>query len=405
MRLNTGDGKMEGTQETKNIGLRGVVIADTRISLVEGDEGRLVYRGYDINELAKYSTFEETVYLLHQGDLPNKQALEDFSRRMADARELPPGIIEILQRLPKSTHPMDVLQSTLAALAGYDSKARDKSKEANVETAIKIIAKTPTIVAYWDRIRKGLDLKKPKQNLSHAANFLYMLNGEEPDDETANELDICLILHADHSFNASTFAAREVTSTRAHMYASISAGTGALSGELHGGANAKVMEMLQGIDDIGAVDEWVKARFDAHERIMGMGHAVYRTTDPRSTILAEMSERLGKRKGEPRWYEISKRIEEATREEFRNRKGGEIYPNVDLYSASVYYLMGIDSDLFTPIFAISRVAGWCAHVIEEKFAEAQPKPALYRPESTYVGEYCGLTGCKYVPIGERSEET
>ncbi len=393
---------MEGTQETKNIGLRGVVIADTRISLVEGDEGRLVYRGYDINELAKYSTFEETVYLLHQGDLPNKQALEDFSRRMADARELPPGIIEMLRRLPKSTHPMDVLQSTLAALAGYDSTARDKSKEANFETAIKIIAKTPTIVAYWDRIRKGLDLKKPKQNLSHAANFLYMLNGEEPDGETANELDICLILHADHSFNASTFAAREVTSTRAHMYASISAGIGALSGELHGGANAKVMEMLQGIDDIGAVDEWVKARFDAHERIMGMGHAVYRTTDPRSIILAEMSERLGKRKREPKWYEISKRIEEATREEFRNRKGGEIYPNVDLYSASVYYLMGIDSDLFTPIFAISRVAGWCAHVIEEKFAEAQPKPALYRPESTYVGEYCGPTGCKYVSLRERS---
>jgi len=296
---------------------------------------------------------------------------------------------------------MDVLQSTISAISGFDSKAKEADKETNFDMAIKIIAKTPTIVAYWDRIRKDLDLNRPLENLSHAANFLFMLNGKEPDDETAKELDLCLILHADHSFNASTFAAREVASTRAHIYAAIGAGVGALSGELHGGANAKVMEMLEEIGDVTAVDGWVKARFEAHGRIMGMGHAVYRTTDPRSTILARMSERLGTHTGEPKWYEMSKRIDEVTRAEFRSRKDKEIYPNVDLYSASVYHLMGIDSDLFTPIFAISRVAGWCAHVIEEKFAEAQPKPALYRPESSYVGEYCGPTGCSYVPLGNR----
>jgi len=392
---------MEGNQETKNIGLRGVVVADTRISMVAGDKGKLVYRGYDINDLAKNSTFEETAYLLLHGDLPKKDELADFKQKLSEQRELPGGIIEILREFPKSAHPMDILQSSLSALSGFDLKAKETDKETNSDMAIKIIAKAPTIVAYWDRIRKGLDLIRPKKNLTHAANFLFMLNGNEPDDETAKELDLCLILHADHSFNASTFATREVASTRAHIYAAVSAGVGALSGELHGGANAKVMEMLQEIGDVTAVDEWVKARFEAHGRIMGMGHAVYRTTDPRSTILAEMSERLGTHTGEPKWYAMSKRIDEVTREEFRSRKGKEIYPNVDLYSANVYHLMGIDSDLFTPIFAISRVAGWCAHVIEEKFAEAQPKPALYRPESSYVGEYCGPTGCSYVPLGNR----
>ncbi len=392
---------MEGSHETKNIGLRGVVVADTKISLVDGDNGKLVYRGYDICDLASYSTFEETAYLLLYGVLPGKSELKDFSERLAHERELPAGLIKLLKEKPKSAHPMDVLQSAIATLAEYDPQTRVDTREANLAKAIRLIAKTPTIIAYWNRIRKGLELKTPKRDLSHAANFLYMVNGYVPDEETARDLDVCLILHADHSFNASTFAAREVASTRAHIYASVSAAIGALSGELHGGANTRVMEMLKEIGSVKAVDAWVRARFDAKERVMGMGHAVYRTTDPRSIILAEMSKRLGERTGDATWYEITKRVEEVTREEFRKRKGGEIYPNVDLYSASVYHLMGFDTDIFTPIFAISRMAGWCAHVIEEKFADAQAKPALYRPEATYVGEYCGPTGCKYVPLTER----
>jgi citrate synthase len=392
---------MEGIRETKNIGLRGVIVADTKVSLVDGDNGRLVYRGYDICDLAELSTYEETAYLLLYGRLPSKKELDAFSTKLIHARALPDELLELLWYLPKSTHPMDMLQSSLAALAGFDPLSRSDVKDEYYEKAIKIIARTPTIVASWDRIRKGLDLRNPKAELAHAANFLYMLNGVEPDEKMAGYLDTCLVLHADHSFNASTFAAREVASTRAHMYAAISAAVGALSGELHGGANSKVMEMLKEIGNVDSVDKWVKAKFDAHERIMGMGHAVYRTTDPRAIILAEMSRRLGEHVGETKWYEITRRVEEATREEFRKRKGREIYPNVDLYSASIYHLMGIDPDLFTPIFAISRVAGWCAHVIEEKFAEAQPKPALYRPESTYIGKYCGPEGCKYVPLNER----
>ena len=270
-----------------------------------------------------------------------------------------------------------------------------------MEKSVKLIAKMPTLVAHWERIRKNLDIKKPDKRLGTAANFLYMLKGDIPDKETARDLDICLILHADHSFNASTFAAREVASTRAHMYACVGAALGALSGELHGGANAQVMKMLLEIDDVDKVEKWIKAKLDAGERIMGMGHAVYKTTDPRAKILCDISGRLAERTGNKQWHELSRKIESMVEEEFRKRKGKEIYPNVDFYSASVYYTMGISQDLFTPVFAVSRISGWCAHIIEEKFAEAQPKPVLYRPEAEYVGRYCGQDGCKYVPIEER----
>ncbi|HMB44504.1 MAG TPA: citrate/2-methylcitrate synthase, partial [Candidatus Methanoperedens sp.] len=251
------------------------------------------------------------------------------------------------------------------------------------------------------RVRKDLEIIKPDENLSHAANFLYMMGGEVPDAGTARDFDTCLILHAEHSFNASTFTARVVASTHAHMYACIGAALGALSGDLHGGANMAVMKMLIEIDKIEKVEKWIKTKIDAGEKIMGMGHAVYKTMDPRARILYNISEKLGKRTKNSKWFDLSRKIESISRDEFRKRKGKEIYPNVDFYSPSVYSQMGIDPDLFTSIFAVSRISGWCAHIIEEKFAQAQPEPAIYRPEADYVGNYCGIEGCKYVPVSER----
>jgi citrate synthase len=230
---------------------------------------------------------------------------------------------------------------------------------------------------------------------------LWLLSGREPDGELARDLDTCLILHADHTFNASTFACREVVSTMAHMYAGVSAGVGALSGSLHGGANARVMKMLTELQSEKDIAGWVKRQLDEGKKIMGMGHAVYKTTDPRARFLKDMSSRLGKKLGQERWYELSTQIEEAALSEFEKRGKSTIKPNVDFYSASVYHLMGIPGDLMTPVFAMSRIAGWCAHIIEEKFSEAQEKPALYRPETEYVGNYCGLMGCSYQPLQER----
>ena len=236
--------------------------------------------------------------------------------------------------------------------------------------------------------------------MNHAANFLYMTLGQRPDEETARDFDICLILHAEHHFNASTFACREVASTRAHMYASIAAGIGALSGELHGGANEQVMATLKKIGDPAKVAAWVEATFAAKGKIMGMGHAVYKTQDPRAKVLIPMSEKLAQRRGERKWFDMSREIDRLAVAHFENQ-GKRVYPNVDFYSASTYYMMGFEPDMFTPIFAVARITGWAAHVIEEKFAEAQPKPELYRPEADYIGRRCGGDGCQYTPIAER----
>jgi citrate synthase len=259
------------------------------------------------------------------------------------------------------------------------------------------------VVAAWDRIRNGNEPIFPHPDLTHAGNFLYMLSGSLPDPDTAKDFDICLILHAEHSFNASTFAGREVASTHAHMYAAVAAAIGALSGDLHGGANSEVMKMLLEIQEAHRVKSWVSERLRRGGKVMGMGHAVYHTEDPRAGILREICGRMAGRTGDPRWCELTMAIEAATKEEFRKGKGKEIYANVDLYSASVYHMMGIPMDLFTPVFAISRISGWAAHIIEEKFAEAQPKPELYRPDADYVGTYCGTQACEYIPIKERSE--
>jgi 2-methylcitrate synthase len=387
--------------DTKNIGLRGIPVADTRISNIDGERGKLIYRGYDILDLTKKSNFEEVCYLLLHDNLPSKLEYEDFVSKLKGARFIPKQMQINMGNWRKDADPMDMLQAFVAALAGYYDE-EFSNKESSYEKAANLIAKIPTIVASWQRIRNGKDLIDPDPNLSHAANFLFMLNGEKPDSEIEKIFDICLILHADHTFNASTFAARQVASTRAHMYSAVSAAIGALSGELHGGANYEVMRMLLDIKTEDRVESWIKEKMDKGERIMGMGHAVYKTYDPRALVLKELSKKLAEKTNEP-WFDITQKVEQVTVEEMKKRKGTDIYPNVDLYSASVYYMLKIPMDLNTPIFAISRVAGWAAHIIEEKFAEAAPKPALYRPKAVYVGKYCGPQGCEYMPLDLRSE--
>ena len=292
---------------------------------------------------------------------------------------------------------MDVLQAAIPILATADPDLDDETRPANIARAIRLIARVPVIVAGWQRIRQGREPLPSDDALSHAENFLWQLTGKQPDAEIARDLDTILVLHADHSFNASTFACREVVSTRAHMYAGVAAGVGALSGSLHGGANAQVMKMLQELRNEKDVSGWVKNELAGGRKIMGMGHAVYKTVDPRARFLKDMCFRIGKKLHEDDWCRLSTEIEETAIAEFKAQGKTTIKPNVDFYSATVYHLMGIPLDLMTPVFAVARIAGWTAHIIEEKFADAQEKPALYRPLSEYVGHYCGKTGCVYEP--------
>jgi len=385
--------------ETKNIGLRGIEVADTKISNIDGEKGKLIYRGYDILELTENSTFEETAYLLLYDSLPTKSQLDEFNLKLVEARYIPKQMQKNMGNWRKDADPMDMLQAFVSALAGYYDE-EFSNKDASYDKAINLIAKVPTIVASWQRIRNGLEVMDPDSSLSHAANFLYMMTGEKPDPEVEKIFDTCLILHADHTFNASTFTARQVASTRAHMYSASSAAIGALSGELHGGANTEVMKMLLEIGEIDKVQPWIKEKMSVGDRIMGMGHAVYKTYDPRAVVLKELSRKLAGKINEP-WFDMTEKIETSTISEMKLQKNKDIYPNVDLYSASIYYMLKIPMDLNTPIFAISRVVGWAAHIIEEKFAEAAPKPALYRPKATYVGKYCGPEGCKYETLNLR----
>jgi len=385
--------------ETKNIGLRGIEIADTKISNIDGEKGKLIYRGYDILDLAKNSTFEETAYLLLYDSLPNKHQLNEFNAKLIDARTIPKQMQKNMGNWRKDADPMDMLQAFVAALAGYFDE-EFSNKDASYDRAINLVAKVPTIIASWQRIRNGLEIIEPDPSLSHAANFLYMMSGEKPDPKVEKIFDVCLILHADHTFNASTFTARQVASTRAHMYSATSAAIGALSGELHGGANTEVMKMLVEIGEIEKVQPWIKEKMGNGDRIMGMGHAVYKTYDPRAQVLKELSRKLAEETKEI-WFALTEKVETATISEMKLQKDRDIYPNVDLYSASIYYMLKIPVDLNTPIFAISRVVGWAAHIIEEKFAEAAPKPALYRPKASYVGKYCGPEGCEYKTLDLR----
>ncbi len=396
------EGKMAEVVNVKNMGLRGVTVADTKVSFIDGEKGILIYRGYRIEDLAEKSSFMEVAYLILNGTLPDKKELAEFQNRVKEARQVPEFIYESFNKLPEDANPMDVLQASVPLLATVDPDLTAETREANVNMAVRLISRLPIVVAAWHRIRQGLEPLSSDDSLSHAANFLWLLHGKKPNEEMAHHLDTCLVLHADHTFNASTFACREVASTKAHMYAAVAAGIGALSGSLHGGANAQVMRMLLELENEKDIPAWVKKRLDGGDRIMGMGHAVYKTMDPRAKYLKNMASRLGKKTGQERWHQLSTEIEKHGIEAFEARGKTNIKPNVDFYSAPVYHMMGIPLDLMTPIFAISRIAGWCAHIIEEKFAEAQEKPALYRPQAEYVGQYCGLMGCEYEPVDARS---
>ena len=389
------------TKPIVNTGLRGVTVASTRISDVKGEEGKLIYRGYRVPDLADSATFEEVVHLLLKEKLPDKTELAALRKQLAGERPIPAEIVSALKTRPADALPMDILQAAVPMLANHDPDIRDGSREACDRMAVRLVAKLATVLAAWGRIRQGKEPVEPDPDLGQGANFLYMLFGETPDEELARFFDICLLLHAEHSFNASTFSARQIASTRAHIYAAVAGAIGSLSGELHGGANVRVMEMLLDIDDPGNVESYVKKILDEGKKIMGLGHAVYKTDDPRAHILSPMSKKMGERTGQTKWYEISRKLEKVGKEEFKKRKEIDIFVNVDFYSASLYYTMGIPVDFFSPVFAIARVAGWAAHVLEEQFAEAAPKPMLYRPASEYVGDYCGPEECAFVPIDER----
>ncbi len=392
---------MEVCQPILNTGLRGFKVATTRISQVDGIAGKLVYRGYLVPDLAGKVSFEEVAYLLFYEHLPKKEELENFKKQLVSQRSIPPEVIAALKTRPKEALPMDILQAAVALLSHHDPDTREHSREATLRMGIKLVAKFPTVVAAWDRIRNNNEPVDPNPDLDHAANFLYMLKGTVPDQELAGFLDTCLVLHAEHSFNASTFSARQVASTRAHMYSAIAAAVGSLSGDLHGGANARVMQMLFEIGTIDKVESYVNHLLDSGGKIMGLGHAVYKTDDPRAHILAPMCKIMGERTGDLKWYEMSKVLEKKGKEAFKQRKGTDIFVNVDFYSASLYYYMGFPVDLFTPLFAIARISGWAAHVLEEQYGGAGSKPVLYRPSSEYIGDYCGPEECDFVPMEAR----
>src|SRR6266853_1604726 len=371
---------------TTKPGLEDVIAANSAICDIIGAQGKLTYRGIDIHDLARNSSFEETTYLLWFGSLPTRDALHQFSAELASHRVLPTQVLTLMKDFPRTATPVDALRTALSALAFYDPQAHDPSREANVDKAMRGTAQTATIVAAYEQIRRGREPVEPEPDGSHAENFLRMMSGAEPDPLFVRAMDLALILHADHELNASTFAARVTAATLADMYSAMVSATGALAGPLHGGANEQVMKMLQKIGEPSRVDAYVADTLAAHQKISGFGHRVYKTEDPRATHLRQMSKELGERTGDSRWYEISHIIEEYIKE----HKG--LYPNVDFYSASVYYMMGIPIDLDTPIFACSRVTGWTAHVLEQ-YANNR----LIRPRAEYLGE----KDVPYVPIDRR----
>ena len=356
-------------------GLEGIVAANSGICWIDGEAGILSYRGIDIHELAESSTFEETTYLLWNGRLPTASELADFTSQLAASRLLDPAILKLLRSFPAHVTPMEVLRTTVSALSCYDADEKDNLHDANVRKAFRLTSQIAMIVACYDRIRKGLSLVEPDPSLSHAANFLWMLNGEKPSDTAAKTMDIALILHADHELNASTFAARVIAATLSDIHSAVTGAIGALKGPLHGGANEAVMKLLYAIDEAGADPvEYVRELLAVKKKISGFGHRVYKTEDPRATHLRRMSEQLSKDSGLTKWYDWSRRIELFINAE------KHLNANVDFYSASTYTTLGIDMDLFTPIFAVSRISGWAAHVIEQL-----DDNRLIRPRAEYVG--------------------
>src|SRR5688572_334570 len=367
-------------------GLDGVVAASTRLSDVKGDVGELIYAGYNINELAGKVSFEEVVHLLHHNHLPNRAELDDLKARLASYRDLPKGMIDLLKTIPRWTPPMNAIRTAISALGCFDEHAEDTSMDANREKAMRLIAQIPIVTAYFHRIRQGKTLLSPDPNLGEAANFLYLVDGEKPSAEKESTLDMCYVLHADHGMNASTFSARVTIATLSDMYSAITSAIGTLKGPLHGGANEGVIKMLQDIGTPDKVDAYIEECLVHKKKIMGIGHRIYKTLDPRAPHLKRMAQILSAKLGEPKWIQMSERIAEL----MLKKKG--LNANVDFYSATVYYSLGIPTDLFTPIFAIARTAGWTAHVLEQ-LADNR----LIRPQSIYTGP----VGLKVVPVDQR----
>ncbi len=369
-------------------GLEGIVATNSSICYIDGDRGILAYRGIDIHELADNSAFEETCYLLWFGRLPKRDELNSLRQRLADERHLDRAIIQLLREAPKTALPMDVLRTAVSALAFYDPDLKSNDHEANVRKAIRLTSQIGMIVASYGRIRKGKPVVEPDKSLSHSANFLLMLNGEKPSPTAERALDMALILHADHELNASTFAARVTAATLADMHAAVTAAVGALKGALHGGANEAAFRLMEKIDHEKADPvDYVRDMLAQKKKVPGFGHRVYTTEDPRATHLRVMSRDLGRSSGQPKWYEMSEKIEKFVKAEKK------LNPNVDFYSASTYHVLGIDEDLFTPVFAVSRISGWAAHVIEQL-----DDNRLIRPRAEYLGpEHPN----RYVPIEKR----
>jgi citrate synthase len=367
-------------------GLRGVVAAQSAIGDVNGEQGILIYQGYDIHDLAEHSTFEEVIFLLWNGRLPKADELADLKAQISANYEAPAQVIELMKQFPKDGDPMDVLRTAVSMLDFYDEGAHETTREGAMTAAIKLTAQIGTLVAAWERIRTDKEIIAPDTSLSIAENFLYMFHGKKADADEARMFDIALILHADHELNASTFTTRVIAGTLADVYGAVTGGIAALSGPLHGGANTNVMKMLKEIGSEDKIDEWLDNALAEKRKIMGIGHAVYKTEDPRATWLRKFSKTMGEKKGDMTWYNMSQRIEKAMLE----KKG--MHPNVDFYSASTYYLMDIPLDQYTPIFAVSRISGWTGHILEQ-----YSNNKLIRPRA----EYIGARDQKYVPIDER----
>jgi citrate synthase len=367
-------------------GLKGVIAADSSICFIDGQEGRLVYRGYNIHELAEQSTFEEVVYLLLKGELPTPSQLREFTTVLSQNRSIAPPVLAFLRSLPRDVVPMTALRTAVSLAGAYDPIAEDSSSDANFRKSIRLVALMCSLVAAIHRLRQGLEPLEPKPELSEAANFMYMLNGRVPTADETKAMDLVLILHAEHGLNASTFAARVIAATLSDLYSVITGAIGALKGPLHGGANTEVLKTLQEIGDVGNVENWIESTKARKGIFMGFGHAVYQVEDPRARHLKELSRRLGQEKGEPKWYEMSVKIEALVKAAIHKNC------NVDFYSASLQYYMGIPGDLFTCVFAASRIAGWCAHTLEQ-WADNK----IIRPSSNYIGS----PDRSYVPLNAR----
>lgn len=379
------------TKPTYAKGLEGVIAAESSICKIDGEAGKLYYLGYSIADLVAHCSFEEVTYLLLYGELPNKRQLDSFTIRMRAGRELPEPVIEMIRTFPEDAHPMELLQSVISYLSSYVEHRIHHGPTCNCRDTLRQLAEIATVIATLHRFREGKEYVPPRKDLSHGANFLYMLRGEEPDPVEGEIMDKALILHAEHSLNASTFTARVVASTMSTCYCSISAAMGALYGSLHGGANERVMKMVDAIGSKDNVASWVNDALERKQKIMGMGHRVYRAKDPRSIIIEQYLDQLSEMKGDTTYRDILKEIERVFRERMED-KGKPIYPNVDFFSGAVYRLLGIPSVLFTPIFAMARASGWLSHILEQRADNR-----IFRPKALYMGS----EGRVVKPIEER----